>query len=105
MDRAHRRLQDETSGCVERHQARAQPEAKNPLETMAVHRVTYPHEVTIEAADGQTLLDASIQNRIPDHHQCGAHARCTTCRVQILDGLSHLDARSPLEERVASERG
>ncbi|WP_163150162.1 adenylate/guanylate cyclase domain-containing protein [Bradyrhizobium uaiense] len=70
-----------------------------------VHKVTYFHEVAIEAADGQTLLDASIKNRIPHHHQCGALARCTTCRVQILDGLSHVSARTHLEERVASERG
>jgi len=70
-----------------------------------MHRVTYPHEGTIEAADGQTLLEASIQNRIPHHHQCGALARCTTCRVRILDGLSYVSPRTSLEERVASERG
>ena len=70
-----------------------------------MHRVTYSHEVTIEVAHGQTLLDASIQNRIPHHHQCGALGRCTTCRVQILKGLSHVSARTALEEKVASERG
>ena len=70
-----------------------------------MHRVIYPHEGTIEAVDGQTLLEASIQNRVPHHHQCGALARCTTCRVRILDGLSHVSPRTSLEERVASERG
>ncbi|MDI4232737.1 adenylate/guanylate cyclase domain-containing protein [Bradyrhizobium sp. Arg237L] len=71
----------------------------------AVHCVTYSHGTTIQVADGQTLLEASIQNRIPHHHQCGGQARCTTCRVRILDGLTHVSARTPLEERVASERG
>jgi class 3 adenylate cyclase/ferredoxin/hemoglobin-like flavoprotein len=71
----------------------------------AVHRVTYSQELTIEAADGQSLLDASIENRLPHHHQCGGHARCTTCRVQILDGLSHISPRNPVEQRVAAERG
>lgn len=70
-----------------------------------MHKVTYFQEVAIEAADGQTLLDASIENRIPHHHQCGALGRCTTCRVQILDGVSHVSVRTHLEERVASERG
>ena len=70
-----------------------------------VHRITYSHETTIEAADGQSLLEASIQSRIPHHHQCGGQARCTTCRVRILDGLSHVSPRTPLEEHVASERG
>jgi class 3 adenylate cyclase/hemoglobin-like flavoprotein len=67
--------------------------------------VSYSHEITIAASDGQTLLDASIQNRIPHHHQCGGNARCTTCRVRILEGLSHVSARTPLEQSVASERG
>ena len=31
--------------------------------------------------------------------------RCTTCRVQILDGFSNLSAPTALEERVAVERG
>ena len=70
-----------------------------------MHHVTYSHGTTIEAADGQTLLEASIQNRIPHHHQCGGQARCTTCRVRILDGLSHVSPRTPLEQSVASERG
>ncbi|MGY8663790.1 adenylate/guanylate cyclase domain-containing protein [Bradyrhizobium sp. UFLA05-109] len=70
-----------------------------------MHRVTYSHELAIEAVDGQTLLEASIQNRIQHHHQCGGQARCTTCRVRILDGLSHVSPRTPIEQSVASERG
>src|SRR3984893_15275959 len=71
-----------------------------------MHRVTYFHDVTIEdVPDGQTLLDASIRNRLPHLHQCGGRGRCTTCRVQILDGISHVSPRNPLEEEVASQRG
>ncbi|UZR28280.1 adenylate/guanylate cyclase domain-containing protein [Methylococcus mesophilus] len=69
-------------------------------------KVTYFHEITFEdIPEGQTLLDVSIHHRIPHLHQCGGQARCTTCRIQILDGLSHVSPRSPLEEKVASERG
>lgn len=71
-----------------------------------MHRVTYFHDVTVEdVPDGQTLLDVSIRQRIPHLHQCGARGRCTTCRVQILDGISHVSARSPIEQKVASQRG
>src|SRR5438552_9248307 len=71
-----------------------------------MHRVTYFHETTVEnVSDGRTLLDVSIGQRIPHLHQCGARGRCTTCRIQILDGVSHLSARSPIEEEVASKRG
>ena len=54
--------------------------------------MTYFQDVTVEVADGQTILDVSIRNRIPHHHQRGAQARCTTCRVHILDGISHVSA-------------
>src|SRR3984893_5098741 len=32
-------------------------------------------------------------------------ARCTTCRVQILEGISHISPRTPIEQCVASQRG
>jgi ferredoxin len=51
-------------------------------------RVTDFHEITLEdVPGGQTLLDLSIRHRIPQLHQCDGYGRCTTCRVQILDGL------------------
>ena len=65
-----------------------------------MHKVTYFQDVTVEVPDGQTILDASIRNRIPHHHQCGAQARCTTCRIQILDEISHVYARSLFENRL-----
>jgi class 3 adenylate cyclase/truncated hemoglobin YjbI len=69
-------------------------------------RVTYFHETTLEdVPEGQTLLDLSIRHRIPHLHQCGGFGRCTTCRVQILDGLSHVSSRGEIEQQVASRRG
>ena len=71
-----------------------------------MHRVTYYNDVTIEdIPDGQTLLDASIRNRIPHLHQCGGRGRCTTCRVQILDGISHVSPRNPIEQKFVNQRG
>ena len=69
-------------------------------------RVTYFHEFTLEdVPKGQTLLDLSIRHRIPHFHQCGGFGRCTTCRVQILDGLSNVSPLSEAEQKVASRRG
>lgn len=68
--------------------------------------VTYFHEVALEdVAEGQTLLEVSVRHRIPHLHQCGGGARCTTCRVQILDGFSNVSPPSPIEQEVASQRG
>jgi ferredoxin len=66
-------------------------------------RVTDFHEITLEdVPGGQTLLDLSIRHRIPQLHQCGGYGRCTTCRVQILDGLSSVSPPGALEQKVAS---
>jgi class 3 adenylate cyclase/truncated hemoglobin YjbI len=69
-------------------------------------KVTYFHEATLEdVPEGQTLLDVAIRHRIPHLNQCGGRARCTTCRVQILDGLSNVSPPSAVEQKVASQRG
>jgi class 3 adenylate cyclase/hemoglobin-like flavoprotein len=71
-----------------------------------MHKVSYFGDVIVEnVPDGRTVLDVSIGQRIPHLHQCGARGRCTTCRIQILDGISHVSARNPLEQAVASKRG
>jgi ferredoxin len=64
------------------------------------------HEITLEDVPGdQTLLDLSIRHRIPHLHQCGGYGRCTTCRVQILDGFSNVSPRGEVEQKVATRRG
>lgn len=69
-------------------------------------KVAYYKGATIaDAQEGQTLLDISIRHRIPHFHQCGGRGRCTTCRVQILDGISKVSPRNALEERVSEKRG
>src|SRR3982074_1881967 len=69
-------------------------------------RVPYFYEMTLEdVPGGQTLLDLSIRHRIPHLHQCGGYGRCTTCRVQIPDGLSNVSPRGGVEQKGASRRG
>jgi ferredoxin len=64
-----------------------------------MHKVSYFGDVIVEdVPDCRTLLDVSIGQRIPHLHQCGARGRCTTCRIQVLDGISHVSARNPLEK-------
>lgn len=52
-----------------------------------------------------TLLDISIANKITHWHECGGNGRCTTCRVRILDGASHLSAPTKRETALAHARG
>lgn len=41
---------------------------------------------SFEAEEGRRLVLAIEDAGIDILHRCGGHARCTTCRVEILDG-------------------
>lgn len=41
---------------------------------------------TFEAQEGKRLVLAIEDAGIDILHRCGGHARCTTCRVQVLEG-------------------
>jgi ferredoxin len=41
---------------------------------------------TTSAPDGQRLVLAIMSSGVDILHRCGGNARCTTCRVQVLDG-------------------
>ncbi len=61
--------------------------------------------VIVECASGeQSLLEASIAARLPHSHACGGQARCSTCRVMVLDGLESFGPRSPKEAELAALR-
>lgn len=59
-------------------------------------KVTFsPMNITVEAQEGERLLDIALNNNIPMQHACGGYCACTTCHVIIKDGENHL---SPMEE-------
>lgn len=64
------------------------------------HKITYSainRQVDFESTN-QTLLDISIQNRIPHLHECGGNGICTTCRVRVLDGIQNLSPKTEFEK-------
>jgi len=52
-------------------------------------------EMPVSTPAGQTLLEAALDAGVPLFHDCGGLARCTTCRVRVVDG--------PLPVRTADE--
>ena len=63
-------------------------------------------ERVIEVDDtDRTILDISIANGVPLWRECGGRARCTTCRVRILDGLGNVAPRTRAEDKLAKLRG
>ena len=51
----------------------------------------------------KTILRASLRAGVPHAHACGGNARCSTCRVRVVDGTRGVRA-SERRERELAER-
>lgn len=61
-------------------------------------KIEFVGEKIIEINEGQSILEASLNAGIPHFHACGGNAKCSTCRILILDGLDNL---SPINRKEA----
>jgi adenylate cyclase len=61
------------------------------------------HEVTVRR--GTTLLEASRIGGIPHASVCGGKGRCSTCRVRVLAGSSHLSPPEIQESTLLTRIG
>ena len=67
-------------------------------------RITYQNEAVVEVDTTTFILQASLQHGIPHTHVCGGNARCSTCRVLILEGLEYCCPRNEKEQKMANRR-
>jgi class 3 adenylate cyclase/nitrite reductase/ring-hydroxylating ferredoxin subunit len=67
--------------------------------------ISLPDNVDIDVAADETLLDAALRSGVPLAHACGGRAKCSTCRIWVLDGLKDLPPRSPDEAALADRLG
>jgi adenylate cyclase len=51
-----------------------------------------PDDQTVEVEEGENILTASKLADIPHTHVCGGAARCSTCRVMVLEGIENCSA-------------
>jgi adenylate cyclase len=69
-----------------------------------MHRIfLLPDQQYVEASDLETVLSASLRVGIPFTNECRGNARCSTCRVLVLDGLGHCSPRSEKERALAAQ--
>ncbi len=65
------------------------------------HIYYLPNEREFETSKDETILQVSLRSGIPHTHVCGRYARCSTCRVSILEGLEHCTPRNVREQAMA----
>lgn len=64
-----------------------------------------PDQRLVAAEDAETILETSVVSGIPHTHVCGGSARCSTCRVWILEGLEWCAPRNDAEQNLAHRLG
>jgi adenylate cyclase len=75
----------------------------NSNETHGTVRISFlPDSSDVEAAPGETILQAAMRAGIKLTHACGSNARCSTCRTAVLDGLENCAPRTDAEREIAS---
>ena len=69
-------------------------------------KVIFENEKTVEEEDlNLTLLEMSLKHGIKHAHICKGKARCSTCRVIILENPNNLLPRNSLETNLAKTKG
>ncbi|EMO42057.1 peroxidase family protein [Leptospira noguchii] len=67
--------------------------------------VNFENEKEISLPKPQNLLEISLNNGIPHTHACGGNARCSTCRVLVLENPSHLSPPEQKEKELSQKKG
>lgn len=67
--------------------------------------VSLPDGVEFDVKEGDTLLEAALRANLPLTHACGGRAKCSTCRIWVLDGLDTCPARTEAEQAMAGRLG
>ncbi len=67
------------------------------------HIYYLPDEKRIEVDAGEFILDASLRLKIPHTHVCGKLARCSTCRVLVIEGLENCGERNSAEKAISEQ--
>jgi len=67
--------------------------------------IAAPEGTHFESNEGDTLLEAALRAGLPLAHACGGRAKCSTCRVWVLEGLSACPARNEAEQDMAQQLG
>jgi adenylate cyclase len=67
------------------------------------HLIEFPKEGCVYASPDQTILEAALAAGVPLFHVCGGNARCSTCRVLIIEGSEWLTPPTEKENRLNNQ--
>ena len=69
-----------------------------------MYRIHYKFEekekqpLTVEAQEGDTLLEVALKHNIELHHNCGGVCACSTCHIYLEKGEEYVEEITDKEE-------
>lgn len=69
---------------------------------MAVKVTSYPDDKVFELDRGETLLAGALRSDVTFAHACGGRAKCSTCRISVIEGLQYCHDRNEVEAAMAA---
>ena len=64
-----------------------------------------PDKREFEVGPDETVLEGALRAGVPHAHACGGHAKCSTCRIWILEGLEQCVDRNEDEKALSTALG
>ncbi len=64
-----------------------------------------PGAIQIPIDPTATILETSLKANVKHAHACGGNARCSSCRVFVLEGMEYLCPRNEKEKKLAGKLG
>ena len=94
-------------GCKNTNNAPFCDGSHNKLEPIEEHNKIFsahiqPDDIKIDVGGDESILIASLRNNINHLSACGGAGKCSTCRVEIIDGMENCLPRNDVEALLAN---
>src|ERR1044071_9457402 len=74
-----------------------------PINENGKYHIEFPKEGIVNITESESILEASLSAGIPLFHVCGGNARCSTCRVLVMEGGEWLTAPNEKEQQLNNQ--
>ena len=72
------------------------------MESKRSHKIyLFKEKLEINCSENSTILESTLAAHINHAHACGGQAKCTTCKVSIVEGIENCNPRNTAEQQMA----
>lgn len=72
--------------------------------SIGLHKIhLFKEQQGINCPEHSTILKATLEANINHTHACGGRAKCSTCRVSIMEGIENCNPRNDAEQQIADK--